>query len=151
MQNSQSSFRSVSPPGSAGPIRERNSRLLGICASLRGEELSGSLLGTWAHFSNGSSRSRLCRPWLRNAGSTPVGGTFGGQETCDEFLKFQLSPAPATLPHSRTKLQCPAVARESLPVMTGRWSRRLHNHGLEGRAAVFWPIAWKSLYPILNQ
>ena len=59
---------------------------------LRGEELSSSLLGTWAHFANGSSRSRLCRTWLRNAGSSPVGGTFGGQGTCDEFLKFQPSP-----------------------------------------------------------
>ena len=29
--------------------------------------LSGSLLGTWAHFSNGSSRSRFCRTWLQIA------------------------------------------------------------------------------------
>ena len=79
----KSSFRSV-PSRSAGPIRERNFRLLGICASLRGEELSGSLpssssstAGIWAHFANGSSRSRLCRTWLRNAGSPPVGGTLG--------------------------------------------------------------------------
>ena len=80
------------PPGAAvlAPIRERNFRLRGICASLRGEELSGSLLGTWSHFANGSSRSRLWRTWLRNAGSPPVGGAFGGQETCDVFLKFQL-------------------------------------------------------------
>ena len=30
-------------------------------ASLRGEELSDSLLGTWAHIAETSSRSRLCR------------------------------------------------------------------------------------------
>ena len=93
------------------PIRERSFWLLGIYASLRGEELSGSLLGTWAHFANGSSRSRLCRTWLRNAGSSPVGGTFGGQETCsvqtcDEFLKFQVRSTPKNqlqpevLPHT---------------------------------------------------
>ncbi len=73
----------VRPAPATLPIRERNFRLLGICASLRGEELSGSLLETGAHFANGSSRSRLCRTWLRSAGSPPVGGTFGGQETCD--------------------------------------------------------------------
>ena len=48
-------------PRTPGPIRERNFRLLGICASLRGEELSGSLLGTWPHFASSSSRSRLGR------------------------------------------------------------------------------------------
>ena len=52
-------------PGCAAPfenetsVEDRRYR-----ASLRGEELSGSFLGTWAHFSNGSiangsSRSRL--------------------------------------------------------------------------------------------
>jgi len=60
--------------------------------------LSSSLLGTWPHVANGSiangpSRSRLRRTWLRNTPSSPVGGTFGGQETCDEFLKFQVSIA----------------------------------------------------------
>jgi len=65
-------------------------------ASLRGEELSSSLLGTWPHVASGSSRSRVCRTWLRNAGSSPVDGTFGGQETCDKFLKFQLSNDPAS-------------------------------------------------------
>ena len=83
------------PPSGAAPfeketlVEDRRYR-----GSLRGKELSSSLLGTWAHFANGSSRSRLCRTWLRNAGSSPVGGTFGGQETCDEFLKFQVRSAP---------------------------------------------------------
>ena len=72
-----------------------------------GKSLSGSLLGIWAHFANGSSRSRLCWTWLRNAGSSPVGGAFGGQETCDEFLKFQVSGPPAVLLHSRKKLPEP--------------------------------------------
>ncbi len=56
------------------------------------------------YVANGSSRSRLCRTWLRIAGSSPVNGTFGGQETCDVFFQFQLSVPPAVLPHSRTKL-----------------------------------------------
>ncbi len=43
------------------------------CVSLRGKELSGSLLGTWAHLANDSSRSRLCRTWLGNTASSPSG------------------------------------------------------------------------------
>jgi len=79
----------------AAPFEKETSGYWGFVLSLREEELSGSLLGTWAHVANGSSRSRLCQIWLRNAGSSPVGGTLGGQETCDvqtcdEFLKFQL-------------------------------------------------------------
>ena len=36
-------------------------------ASLRGEELSGSLLGTWVDIASESSRSRLCWTSLHNA------------------------------------------------------------------------------------
>ena len=38
-------------------------------ASLRGEELSGSLLGTWVDIANESSRSRLCWTWFHVTGS----------------------------------------------------------------------------------
>ena len=55
--------------------------------------LSSSLLGTWPHVANGSIANGSSRLRLRNTGSSPVGGTFGGQETCDEFLKFQVSIA----------------------------------------------------------
>ena len=84
----KSSFSLVPPSGAAPFENETSAEDRRYCASLRGEELSDSLLGTWAHFAKGSSRSRLCRTWLRNARSSPVGGTFGGQETCDEFLSF---------------------------------------------------------------
>jgi len=36
--------------------------------------LSSSLLGTWAHVANGSSRSRLGRTWLRNTAIRPCTG-----------------------------------------------------------------------------
>ena len=84
--------------------------------SLRGEELSGSLLGTWAHFTNGSSRLRLCWTWLRNAASSPVGGTFGGQETCDVFLKFQVR-SMVPIPKSRSCLE--AKGEMLMPVDSG--------------------------------
>ena len=39
--------------------------------------LSGSLLGTWAHIADKSSRSPLCRTRLRNTGSSPARGPVG--------------------------------------------------------------------------
>ena len=48
-------FQLSPAPSDAGPIRERN--FLGSTEILL---LSGSLLGTWAHLADKSSRSRLC-------------------------------------------------------------------------------------------
>ncbi len=73
-------------PRCAAPFEKETSGYWGFVRHCVGKSCP-PLLGTWAHFANGSSRSRLCQTWLRNAGSSPVGGTFGGQETCDEFLK----------------------------------------------------------------
>ena len=50
-----------SPSGAVPFEKETSVEDRRSCASRRGEELSSSLLGTWAHFANGSSRSRLCR------------------------------------------------------------------------------------------
>ena len=47
----------TTPLNRAGPIRERN--FSGLTEMLL---LSGSLLGTWAHLADKSSRSRLC--WM---------------------------------------------------------------------------------------
>ena len=55
--------------------------------------LSSSLLGTWAHITDKSSRSRLCRTWLHNTGSPPLRGSV----VCSCFRYSSLLPAPCSL------------------------------------------------------
>jgi len=51
-----------------GPLLRSHGSVIGDSWMISYQLLSSSLLGTWAHFANGSSRSRLYRTWLRRAG-----------------------------------------------------------------------------------
>ena len=61
----------VRPQEALAPFEKETLGYWQGCASLRGEELSGSLLGTWAQLANDSSRSRLYPTWPRNIASLP--------------------------------------------------------------------------------
>ncbi len=65
--------------------------------------------------------------------------------------KFQVSPAPATLSHSRTKLQSRDVAVASVPPCPFLRAFGSKNGGTEATATVSWTIAWGRPYPTLNQ
>ncbi len=65
--------------------------------------------------------------------------------------KFQLSPAPTALPHSRTKLQSRDVAVASVPPGSFLRAYGSKDGGSEATATVSWTIAWERLYPVLNQ
>ncbi len=56
-------------------------------------------------------------------------------------MKFQLSPAPAALPHSRTKLQSRDVAVASVPPGSFLRAYGSKDGGSEATATVSWTIA----------
>jgi len=107
------------------------------------KERSGSFKTNSAAAQSRLSKSRMsladlgASTFYRTASQLSSGSkTFNRDTLSFRQMKFQLSPAPAALPHSRRKFQCPAVARVSLPGMTDPSSQGLDNHGLEGRATV---------------